>query len=174
MANIGLNKHLSQEKIPEIFIKRKVFITFEKVTGDNLKIEIPISKITGATHNKDNRVNKLVTVFATSSCYQDRAGKGGEPGLPPVHLEELVNGDKNQLEFYIVPRHCSFALSLMHCNADINQHALGFNGRHSLARFGGTIQGKNRAVLRSTTPLKAEEPDSGTLLAGFGRLSTVY
>jgi len=31
---------------------------------DKLKIEIPINKITSATYNKDNKVNKLVTVFA--------------------------------------------------------------------------------------------------------------
>ena len=33
------------------------------IPADNLKIEIPINK-TSATHNKDNKVNKLVTVFA--------------------------------------------------------------------------------------------------------------
>jgi len=37
------------------------------ITVDRLKIEIPINKIS-ATYNKDNKVNKLVTVFAVSSC----------------------------------------------------------------------------------------------------------
>jgi hypothetical protein len=36
------------------------------ITVDNLKIEIPINKI-NATYNKDNTVNKLVTVFAVTS-----------------------------------------------------------------------------------------------------------
>jgi hypothetical protein len=39
------------------------------ITADRLKIEIPINieipnNETGATYNKDNKVNKLVTVFA--------------------------------------------------------------------------------------------------------------
>jgi hypothetical protein len=42
------------------------------ITADNLKIEIPINKIKiSATYNKDNKVNKLVTVFAISSCSFD-------------------------------------------------------------------------------------------------------
>ena len=41
-------------------------------SGDNLKIEIPINKINSATYNKDNKVNKLVTVFAVTSCTMDR------------------------------------------------------------------------------------------------------
>ena len=41
------------------------------ISADNLKIEIPINKITGATYNKVNKVNKLVTVFAVSSCSKD-------------------------------------------------------------------------------------------------------
>lgn len=36
---------------------------FETTPADRLKIEIPINKLS-ATHNTDNRVNKLVTVFA--------------------------------------------------------------------------------------------------------------
>jgi hypothetical protein len=44
---------------------------FETTSADNLKIEIPINKITSATYNKDNKVNKLVTVFAVSSCSYD-------------------------------------------------------------------------------------------------------
>ena len=52
--------------------KRKIPISKQKINGicalktisaDNLKIEIPI-KIS-ATYNKDNKVNKLVTVFAS-------------------------------------------------------------------------------------------------------------
>jgi len=44
--------------------------TPKTISGDNLKIEIPINKIS-ATYNKDNKVNKLVTVFAVSSCSFD-------------------------------------------------------------------------------------------------------
>ena len=38
----------------------------ETTSEDNRKIEIPINKknLTSATYNKDNKVNKLVTVFA--------------------------------------------------------------------------------------------------------------
>jgi chitinase len=43
---------------------------FETIPADNLKIEIPINKIS-ATYNKDNKVNKLVTVFAVSPCPYD-------------------------------------------------------------------------------------------------------
>jgi len=38
---------------------------FETIPADKLKIEIPINKLTSATYNKDNKVNKLVTVFAS-------------------------------------------------------------------------------------------------------------
>ena len=38
---------------------------FETVPADKVKIEIPINKINSATYNKDNKVNKLVTVFAS-------------------------------------------------------------------------------------------------------------
>jgi len=37
---------------------------FETTPADRLKIEIPINKIS-ATYNKDNKVNKLVTVFVS-------------------------------------------------------------------------------------------------------------
>jgi chitinase len=37
---------------------------FEIIPADNIKIEIPINKIS-ATYNKDNKVNKLVMVFAS-------------------------------------------------------------------------------------------------------------
>jgi hypothetical protein len=37
---------------------------FETTPADRLKIEIPINKIS-ATSNTDNKVNKLVTVFAS-------------------------------------------------------------------------------------------------------------
>ena len=35
------------------------------MTADRLKIEIPININNSATSNKDNKVNKLVTVFAS-------------------------------------------------------------------------------------------------------------
>jgi chitinase len=44
---------------------------FETIPADKLKIEIPINKINSATYNKDNKVNKLVTVFAVRSCSYD-------------------------------------------------------------------------------------------------------
>jgi flagellin-like hook-associated protein FlgL len=48
----------SQQKINRTF-------TFQINPADRLKIEIPINKINSATYNKDNKVNKLVTVFAS-------------------------------------------------------------------------------------------------------------
>jgi hypothetical protein len=46
---------------------------FETTPADRLKIEIPINKIKiSATYNTDNKVNKLVTVFAFTSCTKDR------------------------------------------------------------------------------------------------------
>jgi len=42
------------------------------IPADNLKIEIPINKRISATYNKDNKVNKLVTVFAVRFCSNDR------------------------------------------------------------------------------------------------------
>ncbi len=38
---------------------------FGTAPADRLKIEIPINKINSATYNTDNKVNKLVTVFAS-------------------------------------------------------------------------------------------------------------
>jgi hypothetical protein len=51
--------------------KKGDFSALMTVPIDVIKIEIPINK-TSATHNKDNKVNKLVTVFAVSSCTKDR------------------------------------------------------------------------------------------------------
>jgi len=45
---------------------------FETTPADKLKIEIPINKKKiSATYNTDNKVNKLVTVFAVTSCTKD-------------------------------------------------------------------------------------------------------
>lgn len=63
----------SHQKINGIFVPKTI-------TADRLKIEIPINKIS-ATYNKDNKVNKLVTVFAFAPAiktdykcrYRDRA-----------------------------------------------------------------------------------------------------
>jgi hypothetical protein len=65
----------------DMAITRKFTISHQKlngicapmtITADKLKIEIPINKLTSATYNKDNKVNKLVTVFAVTSCTKDR------------------------------------------------------------------------------------------------------
>jgi hypothetical protein len=39
--------------------------TLKITPDDNFKIEIPINILTSATYNKVNKVNKLVTVFAS-------------------------------------------------------------------------------------------------------------
>jgi len=54
-----------------IFIEKKILpyqkviktCGFDNTPADRLKIEIPIIKLS-ATYNKDNKVNKLVTLFA--------------------------------------------------------------------------------------------------------------
>jgi hypothetical protein len=55
-------------------------LTSETIPADNLKIEIPINKIKSATYNKDNKVNKLVTVFAL------------------LHLDKFVITDKYNIQ----------------------------------------------------------------------------
>lgn len=54
------------------FFNQKIngICALKTITTDNLNIEIPINKIS-ATYNKVNKVNKLVTVFADSSCPRD-------------------------------------------------------------------------------------------------------
>jgi len=52
-------------KITEYNKKLNGIYTPMTVTADRLKIEIPINKLISATYNKDNKVNKLVTVFAS-------------------------------------------------------------------------------------------------------------
>ena len=59
----GFDNMTIREKNPLSYQKINGTSVFETITGDNLKIEIPIIKIS-ATYNKDNKVNKLVTVFA--------------------------------------------------------------------------------------------------------------
>jgi len=65
--------HRIISKREKLFRDQKVKVFFPPLTVpfDNLKIEIPINK-KGATHNMVNKVNKLVTVFAVSSCTMDR------------------------------------------------------------------------------------------------------
>jgi hypothetical protein len=53
--------------------------TPKTIPADNVKIEIPINK-TCATHNKDNKVNKLVTAFAL------------------LHLDRFVITDKYNIQ----------------------------------------------------------------------------
>ncbi len=47
--------------------KTEEFSASMTIPADTIKIEIPTNR-TGATHNKVNRVNKLVTVFALCPC----------------------------------------------------------------------------------------------------------
>jgi len=53
-----------KEKVTLSHQKTNRTSALEKALADKLKIEIPINKIS-ATYNKDNKVNKLVTVFAS-------------------------------------------------------------------------------------------------------------
>ena len=71
-----------------------------------------IWKFNAALHtNTDNKINKLVTVFALILCTLDNNGVGDKPGRPPLPVETSVTGDKNWLAFNLVPRHCTSAHS---------------------------------------------------------------
>jgi len=63
------------------------------------------------TPNTDNKINKLVTVFALIFCTLDNNWRGDKPGLPPLPVEPSVTGDNNRRRFGFVPRHCTSALS---------------------------------------------------------------
>jgi hypothetical protein len=152
MAFFGLNKYLSQEKIPVTFIKKKVILTFERVTADNLKIEIPISKITRATHNKDNRVNKLVTVFAGIQCTWIGQKLVTNPDSRQCSKQRSVIGDKNQLVFRLLPRSLRSAPGQAPVTVDRNQHAFHIVSKRSMFNQIPCLTAKTRAVLRSTTP----------------------
>ena len=73
MAYTGFDNMTMTAKNHFSYHKINGISTSETMTADNFKIEIPINNIlTGATYNKDNKVNKLVTVFAFTSCTKDR------------------------------------------------------------------------------------------------------
>lgn len=57
-----------KEKITSSHQKTNRISYIETTSDDILKIEIRINKkkLTSATYNKDNKVNKLVTVFANT------------------------------------------------------------------------------------------------------------
>ena len=65
MTFSGFDNMTVTGKNPLSYKKINGICTLKTTSADNLKIEIPINNIlTGATYNKDNKVNKLVTVFA--------------------------------------------------------------------------------------------------------------
>ena len=71
-----------------------------------------IWKFNAALHtNTDNKINKLVTVFAFILCTLDNNWRGDKPGLPPLPVERSVTLDYNWRRFGLVPRHCTSALS---------------------------------------------------------------
>jgi len=67
MTYSGFDNLIFTKKNPSPHQKINGTCDFETIPDDNLKIEIPINN-NSATYNKDNKVNKLVTVFADSSC----------------------------------------------------------------------------------------------------------
>jgi hypothetical protein len=72
MVFIGSDNMTKTIKYPCLYQKINGICAFKTIPADNLKIEIPINIIlTGATYNKVNKVNKLVTVFAVSPCSYD-------------------------------------------------------------------------------------------------------
>lgn len=72
MTNSGFDNMTFTRENPLSHQKINGTSTPMTIPADNLKIEIPINKINSATYNKDNKVNKLVTVFAVTSCTKDR------------------------------------------------------------------------------------------------------
>jgi hypothetical protein len=63
MTNSGFDNITFKGKNPLPHQKINDTFVLKTISVDNLKIEIPINKIS-ATYNKVNKVNKLVTVFA--------------------------------------------------------------------------------------------------------------
>ena len=69
-----------------------------------------ICRFNAALHtNTDNKINKLVTVFALIICSLDNNWRGDKPGFPPLPVETSVIGDNNRRRFSLVPRHCTSA-----------------------------------------------------------------
>jgi hypothetical protein len=66
MTFFGFDNMIITGKNPLSHQKINGICTLKTISGDNLKIEIPINRLTSAPYNKDNTVNKLVTVFADS------------------------------------------------------------------------------------------------------------
>jgi len=103
MTYSGFNNMTLIRKNPLSHQKINGTCDFEIVPDDNLKIEIPINKLTSATYNKDNKVNKLVTVFALdpaikTNCkcwYRDRAN---------ASYKTLYTLTCNLLTIIIIPR----------------------------------------------------------------------
>lgn len=67
MAYFGFDNMTVTGKNLSSHQKIKGICALMTMTADNLKIEIPIiiDIVNSATYNKDNKVNKLVTVFAS-------------------------------------------------------------------------------------------------------------
>jgi hypothetical protein len=96
-VTITENKHFPHQKM-------KWICALRTIPADNLKIEIPINK-TSATHNKVNKVNKLVMVFAFP--YLDR------------FLERLI-----YQSFIILQRCKANVLNQPHATVQIPRHTL--------------------------------------------------
>jgi len=103
MTYSGFDNMTITGKNPFSYQKINGICALKTITADNLKIEIPIIKIS-ATYNKDNKVNKLVTVFAFApairtdyNCrYRDRAS---------VSYKTLYTLTCKLLASKFVPRH---------------------------------------------------------------------
>jgi hypothetical protein len=88
-----------------LFPQQKInrICAFETVPVDNLKSEIPINNNKSATSNKDNKVNKLVTVFALCPCTWTDLNCF----IPRSHSDSqfnFVTGDSFLARKIIVPR----------------------------------------------------------------------
>jgi len=97
------------------------FSALMTVPIDDLKIEIPTNK-TGATHNRVNKVNKLVTVFALCPCTLTDI-KCFIPRSLNGLLHSFVSGDNYMARTSFVPRnsytnkHCAWMAKTEPCFA---------------------------------------------------------
>ena len=65
-----------------------------------------ICRFNAALHtNTDNKINKLVTVFALILCTLDNNWRGDKPGFPPLPVEPAVTGDNIWPASHFVTRH---------------------------------------------------------------------
>ena len=76
----------------EMYILKNKYITRKYLSQiyflNPKKLKVPVA-------NTDNKINKLVTVFALILCTLDNIWRGDKPGFPPLLIETSVTVDNN-------------------------------------------------------------------------------